>query len=64
MATDLAAPVLDDPHRGEAIRSSSPTGRVATPDEVAGPVLFLCSTHASFVHGEILNVNGGACLAG
>jgi 3-oxoacyl-[acyl-carrier protein] reductase len=36
-----------------------PLGRPATPEEAAGPVLFLCSEHANYVHGQILNVTGG-----
>ena len=36
-----------------------PLGRPATPEEAAGPVLFLCSAHANYVHGQILNVTGG-----
>ena len=41
-----------------------PLGRVATPEEIAGPVVFLASEHATFITGEILNVNGGAVLVG
>jgi len=36
-----------------------PLGRPATPEEAAGPVLFLCSEHANYVHGQTLNVTGG-----
>jgi 3-oxoacyl-[acyl-carrier protein] reductase len=36
-----------------------PLGRPASPEEAAGPVLFLCSQHANYVHGQILNVTGG-----
>jgi len=41
-----------------------PLGRAATPAEIAWPILFMASGMASFVTGEILNVNGGAVLAG
>jgi 3-oxoacyl-[acyl-carrier protein] reductase len=37
---------------------------VASPDDVAGPVVFLASALARHVTGEILNVNGGAVLVG
>jgi 3-oxoacyl-[acyl-carrier protein] reductase len=36
-----------------------PVGRPARPDEAAGPVLFLASGLANYVHGQILNVTGG-----
>jgi 3-oxoacyl-[acyl-carrier protein] reductase len=36
-----------------------PLGRPAQPDEAAGPVLFLASDLANYVHGQILNVTGG-----
>src|SRR5436190_1549274 len=36
-----------------------PLGRPAQPEEAAGPVLFLCSPLADFVHGQVLNVTGG-----
>jgi 3-oxoacyl-[acyl-carrier protein] reductase len=39
-------------------------GRVATPEEIAGPIVFLCSDLARFLTGEILNVNGGSVLCG
>ena len=36
-----------------------PLGRAAQPEEAAGPVLFLCSDLANYVHGQVLNVTGG-----
>lgn len=36
-----------------------PLGRPATPDEAAGPVMFLASDLANYVHGQVLNVTGG-----
>ena len=36
-----------------------PLGRPAQPEEAAGPVLFLCSGLADYVHGQVLNVTGG-----
>ncbi len=46
------------------IEATIPLGRVATPEEIAGPIVFLCSELASSVTGEILNVNGGSVLCG
>jgi 3-oxoacyl-[acyl-carrier protein] reductase len=64
VATDMSAETLDDPARGARIRAGIPVGRVATPLEIAGPVLFLCTPMAGFISGEVLNVNGGAVLVG
>ncbi len=36
-----------------------PLGRPAQPEEAAGPVLFLCSPLANYVHGQVINVTGG-----
>ena len=41
-----------------------PLGRAGRAEEIAAPVLFLCTEHASFITGEVFNVNGGAVLAG
>jgi len=62
--TDMSAGALADPKTGEKIRSTIPLGRVGTPEEIAGPVLFLCTEHAGFITGEVFNVNGGAVLVG
>ena len=64
VATDMAAPALDDPTIGKKIAATIPLGRAGTPEEIAAPVLFLCTEHASFITGEIFNVNGGAVLVG
>ena len=62
--TDMSAGALADPKSGEKIRSTIPLGRAGRPEEIAAPVLFLCTEHASFITGEVFNVNGGAVLAG
>jgi 3-oxoacyl-[acyl-carrier protein] reductase len=62
--TDMSAGTLADPKAGEQIRRTIPLGRAGTPEEIAGPILFLCTEHASFITGEVFNVNGGAVLAG
>lgn len=64
VATDMSAPALRDPATSERIFSTIPLGRVGTPEEIAAPILFLCTDHAGFITGEILNVNGGAVLVG
>jgi 3-oxoacyl-[acyl-carrier protein] reductase len=62
--TDMSAATLKDVQQGAKIKTGIPVGRVATPREIAGPVLFLCTPYAGFVSGEIFNVNGGAVLVG
>lgn len=46
------------------IEAGIPIGRVASVDDVAAPIVFLCSPLARHITGEILNVNGGAVLCG
>lgn len=62
--TDMSNAVLSEPKTRDPIYSTIALGRVATPEEIAGPVLFLCTNHAGFITGEIFNVNGGAVLVG
>jgi 3-oxoacyl-[acyl-carrier protein] reductase len=64
VATDMSAAALEDPELGARIVSGIPVGRAASTREIAGPVLFLCTPLAGFISGEVLNVNGGAVLAG
>jgi 3-oxoacyl-[acyl-carrier protein] reductase len=62
--TDMSAAALEDPKTGAAIRATIPLGRAGKPEEIAAPVLFLCTAHAAFITGEVFNVNGGAVLVG
>ena len=62
--TDMTAEVFHDAGQIESIAAKIPRGRVATPEEIAGPIVFLCSTWADNITGEILNVNGGSVLCG
>ncbi|MGA8539073.1 MAG: glucose 1-dehydrogenase [Terriglobales bacterium] len=64
VATDMSAAALNDPPTRERVFRTIPMGRVGTPDEIAGPILFLCTPYAGFITGEIFNVNGGAVLVG
>jgi len=62
--TDMARPVLATRAGRKFATAQIPLGRVATPEEIAGPILFLASDLATFVTGEVFNVNGGAVLCG
>jgi 3-oxoacyl-[acyl-carrier protein] reductase len=61
--TEMADPAFGEGGR-ESIAATIPIGRIATAEDVAGPILFLCSRLGRHVTGEILNVNGGAVLVG
>ena len=61
--TDMAAAPMAGEGRAR-IEAAIPLGRVASADDIAGPILFLCSPLARHVTGEILNVNGGSVLCG
>ncbi len=62
--TDMSERTLDDPIASKKVFGTIPLRRVGTPDEIAAPILFLCTPWAGFVTGEIFNVNGGAVLVG
>lgn len=61
--TDMTAAALSGPGRDQAL-ASIPLGRVATAEDIAGPILFLASSLARHMTGEVLNVNGGSVLVG
>jgi 3-oxoacyl-[acyl-carrier protein] reductase len=62
--TDMCADVFEDPNFRKSIEDSIPVGRVATPEDIGWPIVFLCSEWARHINGEILNVNGGSVLCG
>lgn len=64
VATDMSHPVLSTKSGSKAVAATIPLGRPATPEEIAGPILFLASDLANFVTGEVINVNGGSVLCG
>ena len=61
--TEMSAGTLVDEGR-TAVEASIPIGRIASANDVAGPIVFLCSELGRHCTGEILNVNGGSVLAG
>jgi 3-oxoacyl-[acyl-carrier protein] reductase len=62
--TEMTAEVFADAAQRELIGKGTPLGRPATPQEIAGPIVFLCSEWANHITGEVLNVNGGSVLCG
>lgn len=61
--TEMTAVPLRGPDAAR-IAAAIPVGRVASPEDIAGPIVFLCSPLARHITGEILNVNGGSVLCG
>jgi gluconate 5-dehydrogenase len=60
MDTALTRQYLQDhPDRRRALVELIPAGRFGTLDEIVGPVLFLCSSHAGFITGQVLYIDGG-----
>jgi len=62
--TDMSAKVLRTKSGLKDTVEQIALGRVATADEIAGPLLFVASDLSTFITGEVLNVNGGAVLCG
>jgi 3-oxoacyl-[acyl-carrier protein] reductase len=62
--TDMAAAALESGAVLDEVIASIPLGRIGSADDIAGPILFLCSKLSRHVTGEVLNVNGGSVLCG
>lgn len=59
MATEMNTALLADPVRSEQISARIPAGRWGEPEDLGGAVVFLASRAASYVHGQVLAVDGG-----
>lgn len=59
IATDNTTALREDPVRAQQILARIPAGRWGQPDDFKGPVVFLASDAARYIHGEILVVDGG-----
>ena len=62
--TDMISEVFKNLKEKKKILESIPRGKVGTPEEIAGSVIFLASHLSDNIVGEILNVNGGSVLCG
>ena len=62
--TKMVAPALERPDKRQRVEREIPLGRLGRPEEIAAAILFLCTEHAGFVAGEVLNINGGEALVG
>jgi 3-oxoacyl-[acyl-carrier protein] reductase len=61
--TEMAAPAFAGDEKAR-IAATIPLRRIPSAEQIAGPIVFLCSDLASHITGEILNVNGGSVLCG
>lgn len=59
IATNLTAPLVSDPKFDEWVKQRCPLGRWGTPEDIAWPAVFLASSAADFITGQILFVDGG-----
>jgi 2-dehydro-3-deoxy-D-gluconate 5-dehydrogenase len=57
--TRNTAPIRQDAERTDSITARIPAGRWGQPDDLGGPAVFLASSAADYLHGVILNVDGG-----
>jgi 3-oxoacyl-[acyl-carrier protein] reductase len=62
--TEMSAEAFSESQSRKSLEQSIPLGRIATTDDIAWPIVFLCSDWASHITGEVLNVNGGSVLCG
>jgi 3-oxoacyl-[acyl-carrier protein] reductase len=61
--TEMSWPAFGETNR-DRITKTIPLERIASAEDIAGPILFLCSPLARHITGEVLNVNGGSVLCG
>jgi NAD(P)-dependent dehydrogenase (short-subunit alcohol dehydrogenase family) len=57
--TDMIGRFASSPEIKAAVAAMHPVGRIGTPDEIAGPAVWLCSKSASFITGQTLTIDGG-----
>jgi len=63
VTTDMSRAAIES-ESGKAYIAGIPLGRPGRPEEIAGPVAFLASELSSYMHGNVLSVNGGAVMIG
>lgn len=61
--TPMTQPLVENSERSQPILDRTPMKRWGRPEEIAGPVMFLCSPASAFVNGVVLPVDGGYSIA-
>ncbi len=61
--TPMLATVRSEQER-EALVRATPLRRLGSPEDVAGAIVFFCSSRANFITGQVLSVSGGLTMAG
>lgn len=59
ISTDNTEALRNNPERSTSILARIPAGRWGEPEDFAGPIVFLCSDAAAYMHGGIMLVDGG-----
>ncbi|MEO6390742.1 MAG: 3-oxoacyl-ACP reductase FabG [Pyrinomonadaceae bacterium] len=62
--TEMNREVFADAKFRDGVTQAIPLRRIASPDDIALPIMFLCSNWARHITGEVLNINGGSVLCG
>ena len=64
MTPMLKEAVANNPSQLDKVNAWTPMGRLATAEEVADPIVFLCLSASSYVTGQVLGVDGGLTAEG
>lgn len=64
VATPTVKNMFEDPINADPVLSRTPNGYIPTPEDVAGPVVFLCTEDARAINGQTIDVDGGYVIQG
>ena len=61
---DVIDAIKKNPSQLDKVKAWTPMHRLAAPEEIAGPIVFLCMPASSYITGQILTVDGGLTAQG
>ena len=61
---DVTDAIKKNPSQLDKVKAWTPMHRLAAPEEIAGPIVFLCMPASSYITGQILTVDGGLTAQG